>query len=417
MADTISNGSGSASRWAAIPEAPIDPILGLNVLFKNDKDTRKVNLGVGAYRTNEGKPWVLRSVLEAERRVLTDLEAGKTDKEYIPIDGLPEYVAAATKLILGESSAALAQKRVATVQSLSGTGGLRIGMEFVKKFMPGKAIYLSNPTWGNHNAMLAHLGIQEKKYRYYDDKNRALDFAGMCADLEQAPAGSVILLHACAHNPTGFDPSQEQWKQLYQLCKTRDLVPFFDCAYQGFASGDVDRDAWAVRYFVDRGMECFVSQSFAKNFGLYGERIGAFSIVCADAGSADRVLSQLKPIVRVNYSSPQIHGARLVTTILCDKALYQMWLADVKVMADRIAGLRKGLYNALQERRVPGKWEQILEQIGMFSYTGLSSNQVQGLIDKHHIYLTSNGRISMAGLTSSNLSYVADAIADVVKNF
>jgi aspartate/tyrosine/aromatic aminotransferase len=408
--------SSSSSRWAFVEEAPIDPILGLNQLFKNDTSPNKVNLGVGAYRTDEGKPWVLRSVLEAEKRVLADLVAGKTDKEYIPIDGLPELTKGALKLILGGNSPALKENRVAVVQTLSGTGALRVGMEFMKKFMPGKPMYLSNPTWANHNQMLAHLGIQEKQYRYYDDKNRALDFAGMCADLEQAPSGSVILLHACAHNPTGFDPSQEQWKVLLELCKRKDLVPFFDCAYQGFASGDVDRDAWAVRYFVEQGMEIMLSQSFAKNFGMYGERIGAFSIVTKDSGTAGRVLSQLKPIVRVNYSSPQIHGARVVAVILGDEALYRMWLDDVKTMADRIAGLRTSLYKALQDRKVPGKWEQILEQIGMFSYTGLNPKQVQALTDKWHIYLTKNGRISMAGLTTKNLNYVADAIQDVVNN-
>eukprot|EP00762_Andalucia_godoyi_P002034 ANDGO_02621.mRNA.1 Aspartate aminotransferase len=400
-----------SSRFAAIPEAPMDPILGLNQLFVADTDPKKVNLGVGAYRTAEGKPWVLRAVLEAEKRIVADTAAGKLDKEYIPIDGLPALRDACQRLIFGCND-----KKIVTCQSLSGTGALRIGFEFIKKWMPGSAVYLSNPTWGNHNQMLAHLGIEERAYRYYDAKNRAYDFSGMVADLESAPAGSVILLHACAHNPTGFDPSQEQWRRILEICKQRDLMPFFDCAYQGFASGDLDNDAWAVRLFYKEGMEMFVSQSFAKNFGLYGERIGAFSVVLKDIDTATKVTSQVKPIVRVNYSSPQLHGARIVALVLNDKELYNLWDQDVKVMANRIKALRTDLYDALKKRNVPGKWEQIKEQIGMFSYTGLSVKQCERLMSKWHIYLTKNGRISMAGLGARNLEYVADAIADVVAN-
>jgi aspartate/tyrosine/aromatic aminotransferase len=267
----------------------------------------------------------------------------------------------------------LKEKRVASIQSLSGTGALRIAFDFVRQFVPGP-VYVSNPTWGNHNSIINVAGLPLRTYPYWDQKTRGLNFEGMCQTFETAPAGSVLLLHSCAHNPTGCDPSEEQWKQIADICKRRGLVPFFDSAYQGFATGDFEKDAFSIRYFASQGLSMIITQSFAKNFGLYGERVGALHFVCANTDQAKRVLSQVEVIVRVAYSNPPKHGALIVDTIYRNPELYKEYLAELKTISNRIVETRKQLQDELERLAVPGSWSHITGQIGMFSFTGLSRN-------------------------------------------
>jgi len=396
--------------FLGIEVAPPDPILGITLAFNADTHPNKVNLGVGAYRTDEGKPYVLNVVRKVEKQIANSDQ----NKEYLPIDGLPEFKSAAQKLLFHPESPALKEGRVASTQSISGTGALRIGAEFIQKFFKGAAVLISDPTWGNHPTIFNERGVQVKSYRYFDPKTNGLDFDGMIADLEAAPKGSVVILHVCAHNPTGVDPTREQWHQIAKICKANNLFPFFDCAYQGYASGDLDNDAYSMRYFVSQGFQIFAAQSFAKNFGLYGERIGAFHAVCSSEQEAKAVLSQLKLIVRPMYSNPPLHGARLVSGVLNDKVLYDEWVQELKGMSHRILSMRQSLSDTLKEKKTPGDWSHILKQIGMFTYTGLTTNQVEQLITRFHIHMLKNGRISMAGLNSSNVKYVAQSIHSVV---
>jgi len=400
-----------------VPVAPEDPILGINVAYKADPSTDKLNLGVGAYRTEEGLPLVLNVVRKVEQLVANDVSL---NKEYLPIEGLPDFTAHTAKLIFGADSPALAEKRVATVQALSGTGALRIGAEFLARFAPGGAatpVYISDPTWGNHTNIFKDAHMPDvRKYRYYKEQTRGLDFEGFIGDLKAAPNGSVFILHTCAHNPTGVDPTLEQWEAILDVIQAKGHLPFFDTAYQGFATGDLDRDAAPARMAIARGMELFASQSYAKNLGLYAERIGALNIVCRDAATADAVKSQLKTIIRPMYSNPPLHGARLVSKILSDKSLYDEWLVELKEMSDRIKRMRHELYDAIKKNGTPGTWEHIINQIGMFSYTGLTKAQCEVMIKKHHVYMMTNGRISMAGLSSKNIPKMAAAIHDVVVN-
>jgi len=398
-----------------VPLAPEDPILGINVAYKADPTPDKLNLGVGAYRTEEGQPLVLQVVRKVEQLLAND---AKLNKEYLPIEGLPEFLTHTARLIFGADSPALAEKRVATVQTLSGTGALRIGAEFLARYAPGGTatpVYMSEPTWGNHfnifkDAHMTHV----RKYRYYKEQTRGLDFEGLIEDLKAAPNGSVFVLHTCAHNPTGVDPTLEQWEAILDVIQAKGHLPFFDTAYQGFATGDLDRDAAAPRMAIARGIELFASQSYAKNLGLYGERVGALNIVSRDAATAEAVKSQLKVIIRPMYSNPPLHGAQIVAKILSDKALYNEWLVELREMSDRIKRMRQELYNAIKNNGTPGTWEHIINQIGMFSYTGLSKSQCEALIGKHHIYMMTNGRISMAGLSSKTIPKMANAIHDVI---
>jgi len=399
------------SFFSHIETAPPDAILGLNTAFKEDPSPTKVNLGVGAYRTEEGKPFILSSVKKAEKIIY---DSPKFDKEYLGIEGLVDFNKATATLIFGEELMKTLGPRISSSQSISGTGAVRLGFEFVKKYFPQSAVYIPNPSWGNHKFMLQTVGIACKQYRYYDNATNSLDFRGLCEDLRAAPEKSVILLHACAHNPTGLDPSIEQWKEIAQLMKEKNHITFFDCAYQGFASGDLNKDATSVRLFAEQGLELFVCQSFAKNMGLYGERAGCFHILCNDENIVNTVSSQVKRIIRPMYSNPPKHGAEIVYTILSQPELRKEWEQELKGMADRINTMRTQLYEALMKRNTPGQWGHILTQIGMFSFTGLNGNQVASLIKDYHIYLTSDGRISIAGLNSKNLDYVADSIKAVV---
>ncbi|CCM01943.1 uncharacterized protein FIBRA_04016 [Fibroporia radiculosa] len=402
--------AAALSTWSAVPAGPPDPILGVSEAFKADQDSKKINLGVGAYRDGNGKPYVLSSVKKAEEY----LSAANPDKEYLPISGLPEFTKAAAKLAYGGDSAPLSANSVAVVQSISGTGALRIGGAFFQRFFPhAKTIYIPNPSWGNHTSVFRDSGLEVKQYRYFDKKTVGLDFEGMKADLKSMPANSLVLLHACAHNPTGVDPTPEQWVELSDIVAEKSLFPFFDMAYQGFASGDFTRDAFGVRHFVSAGHQVALSQSFAKNMGLYGERVGAFSLVAADEEEKKRLESQLKIVIRPMYSNPPLHGARIASTILNNAELYKEWEGEVKGMADRIISMRERLYDNLVSLNTPGQWGHIKSQIGIF--TGLTTPQTKVLAEKAHIYMTADGRISMAGLNSHNIDYFSESVSKAVK--
>ncbi|KAF8744769.1 Aspartate aminotransferase, partial [Rhizoctonia solani] len=407
----------SASTFAKVPLAPPDSIFKLTATYKADTFPQKVNLGVGAYRDDDNKPWVLPVVKKATEILLND---PALDHEYLPITGLPEYTSAAAKLILGADSPAIAEGRVASVQTISGTGANHLGALFLSRFYEWTdnkpQVFVSDPTWINHFAIMRNVQIDPLTYPYYDPKTIGLDFSGLLNSLKTAPVRSVFLLHACAHNPTGVDPTHQQWEEIANVFLEKGHYVFFDSAYQGFASGDLDKDAWAVRYFVERGVPLLICQSFAKNAGLYGERVGALHVVSPTQEEANRVKSQLSVLQRSEISNPPAHGARLIALILNNPTLFDEWKRDIKTMAHRIIAMREELYNILtNELKTPGNWNHITDQIGMFSFTGISPEQSQQLIDKAHIYLTANGRISMAGLNSHNLRYFAESLDKVVR--
>ncbi|CAH1779911.1 unnamed protein product [Owenia fusiformis] len=399
------------SWWTGVEMGPPDPILGVTEAFKRDDNPKKINLGAGAYRDDNGKPFVLPSVKKAEKI----MSEGNFDKEYAPIGGLADFCNEAARLAFGNDSPVLAEKRNATVQGISGTGSLRIGGAFFNKFMGNKDFYLPTPTWGNHIPIFGHSGLNVKSYRYYNPATCGLDFEGAIADISKIPEGSTVVLHACAHNPTGVDPKPEQWKEISKVMKDRKLYPFFDMAYQGFATGNVDGDAFAVRQFIEDGHDLALCQSFAKNMGLYGERAGAFTLVCKDKEEADRCMSQLKIIIRPMYSNPPIHGARIVTTILTNPELRKEWLVDVKGMADRIISMREQLTANLKKEGSSCNWSHIIDQIGMFCFTGLKPDQVASLTNDYSVYLTKDGRISVASISSKNVDYLAYAMHQVTK--
>jgi len=403
--------------FSGLTMAPTDPILGTSLAFQADTDPRKVNLGVGAYRTEDGKPYVLNVVLETEAEILK--ETGTTiNKEYSTIDGPADLKTLTQKLAFGDDSEAIASGRIASVQGLSGTGSLRVCAEFTKTFLSPEAdeIWISKPTWGNHIAIFQVAGLIVKEYPYYEAETRGFDFEGMLKALkEDAKPGSMVLLHACAHNPTGVDPTEEQWKAIATVMQEKQLIPLMDSAYQGYASGSLDTDAFATRLFANMGFEMFMCQSFAKNLGLYGERIGMLHVVCNSADEAKVVLSQLKMVVRPMYSSPPIHGALLVKKILGDPAKLAAWKKELSGMADRILEVRSLLRTGLEAKGTPGTWNHITDQIGMFSFTGLTPTQCERLISEHHIYLLKSGRISLAGLNKANIPYMIDCVDEVVR--
>ncbi|CAO1415686.1 unnamed protein product [Diamesa serratosioi] len=404
--------SRSSSWWTAVQMGPPDAILGVTEAFKKDSNPSKINLGVGAYRDDNGKPFILPSVSKAEKIMYEK----KLDHEYGAIGGTSEFSTLSIKLALGDESKEVAAGQNATVQGISGTGSLRIGGAFLASFFPGsKDLYLPAPSWGNHTPIFKHSGLNVKSYKYYDPKTCGLDFAGALDDISKIPERSIILLHACAHNPTGVDPTPEQWAELSALIKKKNLFPFFDMAYQGFASGSVDKDAFAVRYFVKEGHQIALAQSYAKNMGLYGERAGAFSLITSSKEEADRTMSQLKILIRPLYSNPPIHGARIVSTILGTPALKNEWLGDVKQMAERIISVRATLRANLEKLGSQRNWQHITDQIGMFCFTGMNQDQCARLSKEFSIYLTKDGRISMAGVTSKNVDYLAKGIFEVTK--
>ncbi|CAE7493532.1 unnamed protein product, partial [Symbiodinium pilosum] len=391
------------SIFAAVPKAPDDPILGLVSAFKADKDPKKVNLSVGAYRTEEGKPWILPSVAAAEQLVLETAQ----DKEYEPIDGKPEFKRPVQQLIFSDE--VIESGCVATVQALSGTGSLQMIAQFMK-FMGVSKVWGPDPTWGNHPKIFGRAGLEYAKYPYWHQESRSLNFEGMMASIKSMKEGDAILLHSVAHNPTGVDPTPDQWKEIVLAVQERKLVPLLDNAYQGYASGDLAQDGLAQKLFTESGMEFFIAQSFAKNFGLYGERIGYIHVRCATKEAASAVLSQMKIVVRQAYSSPPKHGAAIVNKILTTPELKAMWLKELGSMSERIVKMRAALRQALEALQTPGTWNHVTDQIGMFTFTGLTKDQVSRMVKDFHIYMTEDGRISMAGLNMSNVQYVADCI-------
>ncbi|XP_023716437.1 aspartate aminotransferase, cytoplasmic isoform X2 [Cryptotermes secundus] len=400
------------SRFSVVKVGPPIEVFAVNKAYLDDTSDLKVNLSVGAYRTDEGKPWVLPVVRKTEKQLADD---ETLNHEYLPVLGLDACSSAATKMLLGADSSAFAQGRAFGVQTLSGTGALRVGAEFLLRQLKYTTFYYSSPTWENHHLLFTNAGFTEpRQYRYWNAETRSLDLDGFLEDLRAAPKDSVIILHACAHNPTGCDPTHEQWTQIADVIEERQLFPFFDSAYQGFASGDLEKDAWAVRYFADRGFELLCAQSFAKNFGLYNERVGNLTMVVKDVGDLLAVKSQLTLIVRGMYSNPPNHGGRIVATVLNNPQLLEEWKECVRTMANRVLDMRRGLKERLERLGTPGTWDHIVTQIGMFSYTGLSPRQVEHLTQKYHIYLLKSGRINMCGLTTKNIDYVAKAIHETV---
>ncbi|XP_029490095.1 aspartate aminotransferase, mitochondrial [Oncorhynchus nerka] len=402
----------ASSWWSEVQMGPPDPILGVSEAYKRDTNPKKMNLGVGAYRDDQGKPYVLSCVRKAEAQIA----AKKLDKEYLAIGGLGDFTKACAKLALGDNNEVIKSGRNITVQTISGTGSLRIGANFLSRFhTEARDVYLPKPSWGNHTPIFRDAGMQLKAYTYYDPKTCGFDFQGALNDISKIPEKSIIMLHACAHNPTGVDPRPEQWKEIANLVKKRNLLVFFDMAYQGFASGDIDRDAWAVRYFIEQGHNIVLSQSFAKNMGLYGERVGGFTVVCKDAEEAKRVESQLKILIRPIYSNPPMNGARIAATILNTPDLYKEWLGEVHGMANRIITMRELLVANLKKEGSTQNWQHVIDQIGMFCFTGLKPEQVARLTKEFSVYMTKDGRISMAGVTSGNVGYLAQGIHAVTK--
>ncbi|EKG17181.1 Aspartate/other aminotransferase [Macrophomina phaseolina MS6] len=402
-----------------VPKAPEDPLFGLMAAYRADSHPQKVDLGIGAYRDDNAKPWVLPVVRKADDILRNDPEL---NHEYLPIAGMPQFTSASQKLILGSDSPAIAEKRVTSLQTISGTGAVHLGALFLAKFYnqnQDRTVFFSNPTWANHHQIFTNVAFPVKTYPYFSPQTRGLDFDGMLSGIKAAPEGSIILLHACAHNPTGVDPTQEQWKAIAKVIREKNHFPFFDTAYQGFASGDLDKDGWAIRYFVEQGFELVVAQSYAKNFGLYGERAGCFHFVTAPGPNAsdvvERVDSQLKILQRSEISNPPAYGARIASTVLNDPALFEQWKDNLRTMSGRIIDMRKALRGKLEELGTPGTWNHITDQIGMFSFTGLTEQQVLKIRSDAHVYMTKNGRISMAGLNTKNVEYVAKAIDKVVR--
>jgi len=400
------------SWFSSVEQGPPIEVFALTKQFTEDDFPQKVNLGVGAYRSDEGKPWVLPVVRIAEKALAND---ETLNKEYLPVLGFELFSSLSTKMLLGADSAALAENRAFGVQCLSGTGALRVGAEFLARKLGKTIFYYSTPTWENHHLVFLSAGFQEaRKYRYWDAAKRGLDIDGFLEDLSNAPEGSVIILHACAHNPTGCDPTQEQWKQIATVVKEKKLFPFFDSAYQGFASGDLDKDAWAVRYFVSQGFELFCAQSYAKNFGLYNERTGNLSVIMSNPKEIPAVKSQITLTVRGMYSNPPSHGARIVSHVLSNGELFEQWRGNIKTMSSRIIEMRNRLREELERLGTPGLWDHITSQIGMFSYTGLNESQSERMVKQHHVYMLRSGRISMCGLTPANVAYVAKSIHETL---
>lgn len=392
-----------------IERVPGDAILGLIEAFKKDTNPQKVDLGVGVYKDAQGNTPVMRAVKEAEALLLKN----ETTKTYIGSHGAPAYGEVVLPMVLGEGSPVLEAGRASATQSPGGTGALRLAADFIAKQLPGKGIWVSDPTWPNHHGIFTAAGIALHKYPYVDADNR-LDFDGMLAALKQIPEGDVVVLHACCHNPTGVDPTLEQWAGIVEVIKARKLVPFLDIAYQGFGDG-LEEDAAVVRMFADQGLTMLISSSFSKSFSLYGERVGALTIVAGDKEEGARVLSQVKRVIRTNYSNPPTHGGTVVATVLNAPELFSLWSQELAEMRERIRLMRRQLVDKLKALGVAQDMEFVVKQRGMFSYSGLSAEQVERLRQDHAIYAVSSGRICVAALNSGNIDRVAQAIAAVMK--
>jgi aromatic-amino-acid transaminase len=396
------------SFFANVEQVPGDPILGLTEAYNADSRTNKVNLGVGIYYDENGRIPLLRSVYQIEQQ----LAAEAKPRGYLPIDGLAAYDKATQQLLFGADSALLDAGRVATAQTVGGSGALRVGADLLKKLLSTSTIAISNPSWENHRAVFSAAGFDVVEYTYFDPATHGLNFEGMVADLHKLAPGTVVLLHACCHNPTGADLTQAQWKQVAEVLKERQLFPFVDIAYQGFDKG-IAEDAYAVRLLAEAGIDSYVvASSYSKSFSLYGERVGALSVVAPNATDAKAVLSQIKRIIRTIYSSPSTHGAQLVAGVLTSTELRQTWEQELTEMRERIHALRAGLVAKLAEQGAP-EFSFIQQQAGMFSYSGLTKPQVDRLREEFAIYAVGSGRICVAALNQNNLEYVAKAVATV----
>ena len=397
------------SLFSTVELAPRDPILGMTEAFNADPNPAKVNLGVGVYFDEQGKLPILQCVLAAERQ----LADAPKPKGYLPIDGIAAYDRSVQELVFGTDSAALRDGRIATVQTLGGTGGLKVGADFLKRLNPQAKVLISDPSWENHRALFLQAGFEVDTYPYYDAATRGIRFDALLATLEAAAPGTVVVLHACCHNPSGYDLDAGQWQRLVQVLKARNLVPFLDMAYQGFGDGIVE-DGAAVQLFLRAGLDFFVATSFSKSFSLYGERVGALSVVCESKDEAARVLSRLKVLIRGNYSNPPTHGAQVVSMVLTTPALRRLWEGELAGMRVRIKRMREALVQRLAEAGVKQDMGFILRQKGMFSYSGLSAERMQRLRNEFGIYGIDSGRICVAALNERNLAPVVAAIAKVI---
>ena len=387
-----------------------DPILSLMERFKEDPRSDKVNLSIGLYYDEESTIPRLQAVAEAEARLNAQPHGASL---YLPMEGLNSYRHAIAPLLFGAGHVVLEQQRVATIQTLGGSGALKVGADFLKRYFPSSGVWVSDPTWENHIAIFEGAGFEVSTYPWYDSETNGVRFAAFLEKLNSLPEQSIVLLHPCCHNPTGADLTPAQWDEVVDVLKARTLIPFLDIAYQGFGAG-MEEDAYAIRAIAHAGLPALVSNSFSKIFSLYGERVGGLSVVCEDADAAGRVLGQLKATVRRNYSSPPNFGAQLVATVLNDAGLKASWLAEVEAMRTRIKAMRQTLVDALNEAMPTGDFTYLLKQRGMFSYTGLSAAQVDRLREEFGIYLVSSGRICVAGLNNRNVHRVAQAFAAVM---
>ena len=400
----------TASLLAGVELAPRDPILGLTEQYNADRNPKKVNLGIGVYTDDKGKVPLLECVRSAE----TQLLAQAAPHSYLPIDGLPAYDKAVQALVFGAETPAVKEGRIITVQALGGTGGLKIGADFLRRVAPKSDVWISDPSWENHRALFGDAGFKVHTYPYYDASTHGVDFDAMLSGLRKIPAGSIVVMHACCHNPTGVDLTADQWTSVREVVGSRGLVPFLDIAYQGFGEG-IDLDGAAVRRFAQAGLPVFVSNSFSKSFSLYGERVGALSIVTQSGDEAARVLSQIKRLVRTNYSNPPSHGGHVIAKILTTPDLRALWEKELGQMRDRIRAMRALLVEKIHSR-VPGAYFSfILQQKGMFSYSGLTQQQVVRMREEFGVYALESGRICVAALNMGNIDYSADAIASVIR--
>ena len=399
----------NASLLSTVEMAPRDPILGITEAFNADTNPQKVNLGVGVYCDDSGKV----PVLECVRRAELKLAESPLPKNYLPIDGMPAYDRAVQQVVFGAQSEALRQGRIVTVQTLGGTGGLKVGADLLRRIDAGAEIWISDPSWENHRALFEYAGFTVNTYPYYDASTRGVNFEGMTDTLQKLPAGAIVVLHACCHNPTGVDLSPAQWERVIEIVNSRGLVPLLDFAYQGFAEG-LDADAAPVRRFTAACPAVFVSSSFSKSLSLYGERVGALSIVTASADEAARVLSQVKRVIRTNYSNPPTHGGQAAAMVLATPELRALWESELGQMRDRIKVMRRELVAKVRAIRADFDLSFVIQQRGMFSYSGLSKQQVQRLRQEYSIYAIESGRICVAALNSRNIDYSARAIATVL---
>ncbi|WCN11266.1 amino acid aminotransferase [Marinomonas mediterranea] len=392
-----------------IQAAPADPILGLSDTFRKDTNPNKINLGVGVYKDEQGATPILKSVKQAEERLVID----ENTKSYLSIEGEEAYRAAVKALLFGQDHAVISKNRAHTAHTPGGTGALRVAAEFIKKHLPEATIWVSNPTWANHQAVFQSVGLEVGSYAYYDANAKTLDFEAMLASLSQVPEGDVVLFHGCCHNPTGIDPTAVQWQQLAKLASKQGFLPLFDFAYQGFGNG-LEEDAVGLRTFLEETPEMLIANSFSKNFGLYNERVGALTIVAETEEQANAAFTQIKRCARTNYSNPPSHGAAVVTEILTNAQLRSLWEMELSSMRQRIQEMRTLFVNTLRAKGVEQDFSFISKQQGMFSFSGLNPDQVASLKEDHSIYIVGSGRINVAGMTKDNMEPLCDAIAAVL---